>query len=149
MPSLGVRATFFFFQRYSIYQKLNYSTPISFFFFFFLFLTSFTLSFVHFLDDLWFLVSFRLFANGQVVSLLHNLSRRSFRHWFFTRNLASRDRTRRETRSQEREKVNHDLTRSPSVVTCPSLPLSSLFFSFLPSLPSGPKEATKVFPRDE
>lgn len=33
-----------------------------FFFFFFLFLTSFTLSFVHFLDDLWFLVSFRLFA---------------------------------------------------------------------------------------
>lgn len=82
-------------------------------------------SFVHFLD-LWFRF---VRYNGQVVSLLHNLSRRSFRHWFFTRNLASRDRTRRETRSQEREKVNHDLTRSPSVVTCPSLsPFFPLFF---------------------
>lgn len=43
-------------------SKTELFYPYFFFFFFFLFLTSFTLSFVHFLDDLWFLVSFRLFA---------------------------------------------------------------------------------------
>lgn len=138
---------FFFFQRYLIYQKLNYSNRISFSFSLSLFLTSFIFSFVHFLDDPWFFHSrfVSVFAT-KVVSLLHNLSRRSFRHWFFTRNLASRDRTRRETRSQEREKVNHDLTRSPSVVTCSSLPLSSLFFFFFyPRCLSTPKKQRKCF----
>lgn len=100
-------------------------------------------SFVHFLD-LWFRF---VRYNGQVVSLLHNLSRRSFRHWFFTRNLASRDRTRRETRSQEREKVNHDLTRSPSVVTCPSLPsfFPLFFFPFYPRCLLAPRKQRKYF----
>lgn len=147
--SVYARCFFSFNDTWSI---KNWIIPTVFpFLFLSLFLTSFIFSFVHFLDDPWFFHSrfVSVFAT-KVVSLLHNLSRRSFRHWFFTRNLASRDRTRRETRSQEREKVNHDLTRSPSVVTCSSLPLSSLFFFFfLPSLPFDPKEATKVFPRGE
>lgn len=60
----------------------------------------------------------------------YNLPRQSFRHRFFTRNLASRERAGFEgfARSQglEREKVNHDLTRSPVVARSPrpSLPTS-------------------------
>lgn len=56
------------------------------------------------------------------------MPRQSFRHRFFTRNLASRERASFEgfARSQglEREKVNHDLTRSPVVARSPrpSLP---------------------------
>lgn len=53
---------FFFFQRYLIYQKLNYSNRISFSFSLSLFLTSFIFNFVHFFDDPFafsILVSFR------------------------------------------------------------------------------------------
>lgn len=54
----------------------------------------------------------------------YNLPRQSFRHRFFARNLASRERAGFQgfaTRSQglEREKVNHDLTRSPVVARSP------------------------------
>lgn len=66
----------------------------------------------------------------------YNLPRQSFRHRFFARNLASRERAGFQgfaTRSQglKREKVNHDLTRSPVVARSPrpSLP-PSLFPSF-------------------
>lgn len=133
MPSLSVCATFFSFN--DTWSIKNWTIPTV-FLLFLLLLTSFAFSFVHFLDHPWFLHSrFGCSLYTQVVSLPHNLSRRrSFRHWFFTRNLASRDQTRRETRSQEREKVNHDLTRSLPVVACPSLPLPSPFFSFFFSL---------------
>lgn len=66
----------------------------------------------------------------------YNLPRQSFRHRFFARNLASRERAGFQgfaTRSQglEREKVNHDLTRSPVVARSPRPYLPpSLFPSF-------------------
>lgn len=138
-PCLSVYAQrFFSFNDTWSIKKTKLFQP--YFLFFSLSLFS-SFSFVHFLD-LWFRF---VRYNGQVVSLLHNLSRRSFRHWFFTRNLASRDRTRRETRSQEREKVNHDLTRSPSVVTCPSLPFLPSFFSFYPRCLLAPRKQRKCF----
>lgn len=71
------------------------------------------------------------------------MPRQSFRHRFFTRNLASRERASFEgfARSQglEREKVNHDLTRSPVVARSPrpSLP-PSLPFHFPPRHDSRP-----------
>lgn len=149
MPSLSVCATFFSFN--DTWSIKNWTIPTV-FLLFLLLLTSFAFSFVHFLDHPWFLHSrFGCSLYTQVVSLPHNLSRRrSFRHWFFTRNLASRDQTRRETRSQEREKVNHDLTRSLPVVACPSLPLPSPFFFpfFLPFYPRcllAPRKQRKCF----